>query len=81
MDTGIAQQAKAVLTSQVLSANNTEIVQTYTINLTQAQLTMQLAQAQNQLANLTNQIANLNAKISMIQAQLAMFPVVAIPPD
>lgn len=73
-------QAQAVLASQALSTDNTTIVQTYTLSLTQAQLTMKLAQAQNQLANLTNQIANLNAQIATLQSQLAMFPVTATPP-
>jgi cell division protein FtsB len=67
----------AALTSTALSADGTTIVQTFTQNLTQAQLTMALAQAQNQLAQLTAQIANINANIANLQGQLALFPVQA----
>ena len=75
------QGIPATLASQVISADGSSIVNTYTVNVTQAQLTMQLAQAQQQLANLTNQQAQLNAMISSLQQQLALFPVVTSGPQ
>jgi len=67
-------QVSATLASQEVSSDNTTLIQTYTVTLTQPQLTMQLAQAQMQVANLTRQIANINVAIENLQSQLALFP-------
>lgn len=67
---------KVQLLSTVLADDGVSLVQTYTSNLTQAQLTSQLAQAMVQLSNLQNQVTIVNGNIAKLQTQLALFPVV-----